>query len=998
MAAITRKWSVFVFAICIVVDVFAACFFLRPYYSISGPMRVYSGPVEMTLPPGRYLMSTYVASSEIYEKARRHVVLQAGFADQRHPFFSTNNSLGLECVYDHTLGEHPCAQYTHKRINFVSFHSNTAEDEDSDVTRGFHSDSFKFEVVGDEPVEIEIQLDLLLYDSKADGEYVDPRYPHSHSTCHDMGDCEAFRSETMADDRTKVAEDSLRCYPPKDISVGTMNDYHTYVEGCAMRIHLGDAAGCNVKKMFSFWDAELHRYHTHGDCDFIVEWAMYERPPPILVTAWQWGALAFASVYVLWLYMSMMLARELHLNYLSHYYYRDMTRVPLKEGERYHFKLIVTGEQFSKCHGVVTLQSESSLPMLEFPIHAEFSEADVAGCNVESRLFRYSFISPRTVAAATLRVAWAEDFLVANFREPEVFAEFRRSFPQRIKTRLNILLMPVFFFWHTLTGHPPRNRFVRYENYVFLSLYLSLIYLTVAEVMFYTIAVFAQRFVAAGEHWNSICWGDVDQRPPLPLAAYAVFLMIGVAPAVCCLPLRWCQPAPLPLNRRWNRPTDAILLSGASFSYSDNVVRLSRVSYGGFRDPSRRTESDLNLSSDFLPLIPASPGSARSVGVGATLPPHSGYYYNEDTSNEVPVAEADHSFFSSSSLPKCSVDADCASSVSGGLGSLLNSPLTPGTPWDSLAIRDPLPPRYPKSTSPYRKQPSTRPSPRHRSQDVLPVIPNPLLFDSQDLNFTGSAVDKSVRDTLVSSAPGRASSSAFSRNGARGAAAAGPSTKHSFGPIVVTTPPQGSQSPRKLPQPGSSTRRRQQQQGDGGTGTTHGGGKSNGGGKNVGASYSDLFAEADRAADPTSCNPIGRKPLHAPVAADAAARRRNGGPATLVVPALPPPPPALTSPTKPELQTHPAELSPPHPQSDPSHDPRATLIAHEVDAQAAPSSPLARQSRCALPPVRPLQTNAPKSPDSHRGPSPEAPVTSAVHSTAESPLPANRTHTTTDSN
>lgn len=88
----------------------------------------------------------------------------------------------------------------------------------------------------------------------------------------------------------------------------------------------------------------------------------------------------------------------------------------------YDFKIIVTGEQFTKCIGMFRLHQShhSPEPIFEYPLVCSFPEEDVMHSKCGSLEFRGEFTPTCDYYRIYFDVVWKNEFNTADFRPPEV--------------------------------------------------------------------------------------------------------------------------------------------------------------------------------------------------------------------------------------------------------------------------------------------------------------------------------------------------------------------------------------------------------------------------------------------------------------------------------------------------------------------------------------------------------------------------------------------------
>lgn len=324
------------------------------------------------------------------------------------------------------------------------------------------------------------------------------------------------------------------------------------ISGCAVRVHPG------TEDCFTMSPDEIQaRFNVSAGvlCGISVFYTVIRTPPPIFQVIWTWGIIGFISFLIFWVIGAFLMARRLHHNYLSYYYFRQNT-ISIKAKVSYFCKVFISGEQYTYADGVFRLVTSDDIVIYERAMHCVFGTEDVAGKGKRTLVFRMKGLRFSTdYANVRFHVSWS-----SRRDPPACNVVFRRRIPTGVRTSANIIIMPLMFLLALCRRKPHRSEFVLYGHYIFLAVFISLIWLALTSPLLFTVVAIASAPTVADSEctypYNAI-WGNLTHYPQGTLVIYFMLVIGVIIPVLMtCLPLARARPA-----RYWQEVPDYVVLT-----------------------------------------------------------------------------------------------------------------------------------------------------------------------------------------------------------------------------------------------------------------------------------------------------------------------------------------------------------------------------------------------------------------------------------------------------
>jgi hypothetical protein len=470
-------------------------YFLLPYYSIQPGEQQYEEPVILDWVDGSYLLTLKTVTTKGIAIHDLDVDLAI------RAIFRANHTISRSCppnfASSYAYGG-PCEYVQHAAIDFIGFSTDTLTGDTAGLTeRPATIAEFLFTFTQHDAAESEwdhripFTIELLRVDNDIDD-------------CTSVEDCKEFIAKIEKNEEDIHYDSGSYSCIPKD-----PHSPHSY--GCAVRIHLGTEKECFPDKS------------NFMKCDFAVYWNFFVKPGEVYMARgmWLWGTLVFIPCLACWVVLGLIHSRFFHIQYLR-LYYLSPALPAFRKGETYDLKMVLVGQQFTKCKGLFRIYTTSPDPVFQFPINAVFGEEEVEGEKMAQLMLREEYEHREDDCLAKFNVTWTHDFISADAIVPLLKLEVRRKIPVRVKTRWNIGLVSLFCLIGLLFRRPPPSSLLHYKKYLLLVLYNVSVHLSWILVVCFTVISFSSHTTGA----HPLVWGSMERRPWGSLFFAILFIVI----------------------------------------------------------------------------------------------------------------------------------------------------------------------------------------------------------------------------------------------------------------------------------------------------------------------------------------------------------------------------------------------------------------------------------------------------------------------------------------
>ncbi|KAJ3451270.1 hypothetical protein M0812_04940 [Anaeramoeba flamelloides] len=509
-------------------------FFLTPYFSASGSMQRYQQNLTYhDLKKGDYFITIRASTSmnTISDEHDLHLIYQIGSDkingacpkgfEQTKYFSQSTSPSGLQNTQNLSK---PCTQAFQRELSFLSFSPLNNENDQNYNGPRERSQLMKlisFSISETEEGKDSLPVSITMSVSDFDSDY---------KKCKTDSDCIDYlqyrldneeKNPTIKTPAILYLNGSESCFNP---------DVESYLSGwtttgCSVDLILSKTKECFPD---STTDADtfdpLHISQLiGGKCSFDLIYTIYRHVPLTFRVIWTWGNILFVTSFSAYMFAGLYFARTLHKSYLKNYYFNSIT-LNLKKGETYYFKIIITGQQFTKRNGKFFLSCGEDV-VYSYGIPARFREEDSMGTGLRTIVVRIKYKSKQDINDVEYRIDWDID----EGEPPEVQIVIRRSIPMFLKTRANTILLPFFFLSHFITRFPKKKKHLKYKHYLYLVLYFCIVYCSLIIVTIYFIEAY---ILDPQNHETNIYWATEDNKTARPILSMLLYQISIFVPTV----------------------------------------------------------------------------------------------------------------------------------------------------------------------------------------------------------------------------------------------------------------------------------------------------------------------------------------------------------------------------------------------------------------------------------------------------------------------------------
>lgn len=470
----------------------SATYMLVPFYSTNQNAQ-YLGPTTLYAPTGEYLYYITTVTSIFYFMEHQDIELYSTV------FISANYSIyeDSQCPehFDVMIAANnpsrlPCAQAFQDRMLFLGLEVNQTNPAFFTSPEDTSQHILKF---GSDVPNSEVELYYGLFEFT------------NVTNCTSTEDClPVLEYWPTHNGPLQYNREHIVCFNPQSNLDWGQN-------GCAIPVVIGDTPDCVDEQQRLV-------------CSFAVLYTEFLLPPSMFLIGgmWSWGVIVFFNSMFIFLFVSFLHGRNMHIHYLQNYYFFK-NYMSVEGGVRYDYKLVIRGEQFTHSRGTFSVNT-SNKTLESVPLEMHFPASEVEDDRNGSVIIRGSYVPERTVDGVFLDILWDEEFQDTDTPCPEFDITFRRHIPKFVKTRWNVVFLPLL-----MTGVFLRSLCCRDYKLVLVSrlsqnvAFYFLLHASWLVLIAFTILSFFpwHNFSAPFYH---MFWGTVEHRPIIPQVLYISYL------------------------------------------------------------------------------------------------------------------------------------------------------------------------------------------------------------------------------------------------------------------------------------------------------------------------------------------------------------------------------------------------------------------------------------------------------------------------------------------
>jgi hypothetical protein len=316
------------------------------------------------------------------------------------------------------------------------------------------------------------------------------------------------------------------------------------------------------------------------ECQFILEYMVFSALPNVYAAThvWTYNVIAFVTCLAVWLFAAFYMTIYLHHNYLLNYYMKPPIK-KLEANTQYDIQLTIYGEPFSKFSCLFEIRDQTNDRIIfQTPITIEFDSEEYEGSYqaIVNKEFTFS-VNEESSNEIQFSCYWEGEFQQADFDAPNIQVIMRKHIIPVIKNWSNAFgFAPLLCLFHIITKIPDRKLFVRFEVFVFLSIFV----LSVTSTWFFvTVFIILMNI----NLFRSFVFSSAVYRTKVPIIFYAVFLASVLTPAIITIikPRRFATKFFSIDNTVTTRESKAFMISQYHSSVAASVpkVRHTDVEY-----------------------------------------------------------------------------------------------------------------------------------------------------------------------------------------------------------------------------------------------------------------------------------------------------------------------------------------------------------------------------------------------------------------------------------